>query len=68
MHKDKALRQAKLDYLAQAPPTRKNPLYWGGVVLIGDTTPVMPNKGIGWPWLISFGIVLLMATIGYRFA
>jgi len=40
MHKNKALRQAKLDYLASAPKDLQSPYYWAGLVLLGDHNPV----------------------------
>jgi len=38
--KDKALQQAKLDYLATAEGRTLHPQYWAGLVLIGDVTPI----------------------------
>lgn len=38
--KDKALKQAKLDYLSHAEGRTIAPQYWAGLVLIGDTSPI----------------------------
>ena len=38
--KDKALQQAKLDYIATAEGRTIHPQYWAGLVLIGDTAPI----------------------------
>lgn len=61
--KGEALRQAKLDYLAQSPDDLQHPFYWAGMVLMGDDEPV-PLKGAWpWPWLLS-GLALLL-ILGY---
>ncbi len=38
--KDKALQQAKLDYIATAEGRTIHPQYWAGLVLIGDTSSI----------------------------
>ena len=38
--KDLALREAKLDYLENAHPTRLHPYYWAGFVIIGNDKAV----------------------------
>ncbi len=38
--KDKALQQAKLDYIASAEGRTVSPQYWAGLVLIGDASPI----------------------------
>ena len=42
--KDKALRQAKLDFLASADKVRANPYFWAGFVLVGNTSPLKNNR------------------------
>ncbi len=58
MPKDKALRQAKLDFLATSE--RLHPYFWGTFVLLGDGKPVS-EKGTDWPiwaWvLMALGIL-----------
>jgi hypothetical protein len=58
--KDEALRRAKLDYLGSVTePEMKEPYYWAGFVLMGDTAPVygqaVPVSMIG----IIGGLLLL---------
>ncbi len=38
--KDKALQNAKLDYMAHAEGRTLAPQYWAGLVIIGDTAPI----------------------------
>ncbi len=38
--KNKALRQAKLDFLRQAPKKYSHPYYWAGFVLNGSIQPI----------------------------
>jgi len=60
--KDDALRQAKLDYL-QNPETKAgftHPIYWAGLVQIGDTSPVTFEDNYYYYWLL-LAIVLLLA-------
>jgi len=38
--KPSALRQAKLDFLAESDPLTSHPFFWGGFVLIGDPSPI----------------------------
>lgn len=59
MPKNLALRQAKLDHLANAPDELAHPYYWAGLVLVGDVEPVDTVGGERyWRWLIG-GIVLI---------
>jgi CHAT domain-containing protein len=60
--KAKALRQAKLDYLA-SDAINKSPAFWAHLVLMGDTSPAY-TKRTGWMWtllLIPLGIVIWLA-------
>ncbi len=64
MPKHKALRQAKLDYLAHAPAELSLPYYWAGLVLVGDVSPVMLHR-TGWPvWAwAGLGCALLLVLL-----
>jgi CHAT domain-containing protein/TolA-binding protein len=66
MHKNKALRQAKLDYLANAPKELQLPYYWAGLVLLGDHNPVMIEKEFNWFGLTFVSIVLII-FLGFFF-
>jgi hypothetical protein len=58
--KARALREAKLDYLA-SDAINKSPSFWAHLVLMGDTSPVY-KKRMGWWWillLIPLGVVIV---------
>src|SRR5690606_22976296 len=57
--KDDALRQAKLDFLSKAQGRMLSPAYWGGLVLMGDISPVEFRSARGWTW-ITLGAILLI--------
>ncbi len=60
--KDEALRQAKLDYLADehVQPSQKAPYYWANFVFIGDPVPIYDDDR--WWWWIGIGLLLLIIT------
>lgn len=60
MHKNKALRQAKLDYLSKAPHELRSPYYWAGLVLLGDHEPVVMQKNFDWKEKILVIIVVMV--------
>nr|WP_255724119.1 CHAT domain-containing protein [Terrimonas ginsenosidimutans] len=63
MDKDEALRQAKLNYLASAKGRMLAPPYWAGLVLMGDTSPVVVEKrSTAWIWWVG-GAVLVLGGI-----
>lgn len=55
--KSKALRQAKLDYLA-SDAIDKSPAYWAHLVLTGNTQPVYTKK---YPW--KWGIIIMLSGL-----
>ncbi|HAD14235.1 MAG TPA: hypothetical protein DCF33_17555 [Saprospirales bacterium] len=55
--KDKALREAKKEYLAKAISERRHPFFWAGQVLVGNEAPV--HKPMS--WLLA---VLLAGVVG----
>ena len=63
--KDKALRQARLDYLDQADPLHAHPYYWAHLVTQGLMSPLKAGSGLRWfavlglLLLVVFGIYLL---------
>jgi hypothetical protein len=63
MHKNTALRQAKLDYLEHAPTELQFPYYWAGLVLLGDHNPVNIETEFNWIRVISVVIVVLILLI-----
>ncbi|HMC96319.1 MAG TPA: CHAT domain-containing tetratricopeptide repeat protein, partial [Flavobacteriales bacterium] len=65
MPKHKALRQAKLDHLAQASDELALPYYWAGMVLVGDVEPIQVGpSSSGYVWFI-LGAVVLMGGAGW---
>lgn len=61
--KDKALKQAKLDYLSNIEDRTIAPHYWAGLVLIGDTTPIDLNTSYNLLWnLLSALIIIIIAV------
>ena len=66
MHKDEALQQAKLYYIAHNERGSPLPCYWAAMILIGNTDPVLfaPSHKAG--WLIEVGILLaLLITFAF---
>jgi len=53
--KDKALQQAKLEYLKSVDGRTLSPEYWAGLILIGDTSPISN--------LISHNLLILLLCI-----
>ncbi|MFK7935380.1 MAG: CHAT domain-containing protein [Saprospiraceae bacterium] len=56
-----ALRQAKIQYLAQADPLRSHPYFWAGLVLQGDGEQEKGSFPFGW---LAIGI-LGLAGLGW---
>ncbi len=67
MAKDEALRQAKLTYLKEADGRMLAPQYWAGLVIMGDTAPIVFDRHVS-PWIIVIVaiVILLFAWIFYR--
>ncbi len=64
MSKNKALQQAKLQYLANADINRVHPFYWGGFYLVGDTTPIdFKNPNTLLYWGIGLGVLIVLGGI-----
>ncbi|MEZ4847313.1 MAG: CHAT domain-containing protein [Bacteroidia bacterium] len=59
--KDEALRNAKLRFLKEMPPSKHHPFYWAGFVVQGDAGPLEKQGFPIWGWgligliFISFG-------------
>ncbi|WP_298554854.1 CHAT domain-containing protein [uncultured Algibacter sp.] len=61
--KDKALQQAKLDYIDKSEGRVVHPQYWAGLVLIGDTNPISLNTTSNIIWYLLSALLLILATI-----
>jgi CHAT domain-containing protein len=57
--KDKALQQAKLDYLHQADPLMAHPYFWAGLTLIGDTAPLQFTTATN----ITLLVIIIITTL-----
>lgn len=63
--KDVALNNARKQYLANAKGKARHPFYWGGFVLIGDSSPLEENKNLS-IWMIPTVLVIVMILTVYR--
>ncbi len=58
--KDKALTLAKLDYLKTAGGRTLHPQYWAGLILMGDTSPIVISQATPiYVWMTPLLVVLL---------
>ncbi len=61
--KDIALQQAKLTYLSTANGRTAAPVYWAGLVMLGDASTISIERVIPfWVWLMSGMILLSVAS------
>jgi|GEM_PF-2362616 len=64
--KSTSLREAKLEYLETAEPSRLHPFYWAGMVMMGDDQPLVAS--MNWMyWLLLAVTLALIFTLGYRY-
>ncbi|CAD5253518.1 MULTISPECIES: CHAT domain-containing tetratricopeptide repeat protein [unclassified Imperialibacter] len=63
--KDLALANAKRAYLTTAQGKARNPFFWGGFVLIGDTSPIGKDRNTI-IWLIPMIIVVSLTLVVYK--
>ncbi len=65
--KDEALRNAKLDYRNMVDvPELRQPYYWAGFVLMGDTTPVYGGMSLATYILSGLFLLAILTTIWRR--
>ena len=67
MTKDEALRQAKLSYLQQSDGRMLAPQYWAGLVIMGDTAPIVfkENSRTKWYWIGGIAFILSFIALSY---
>lgn len=65
--KDEALRLAKLSYLQHAEGRMLAPQYWAGLVIMGDTSPILIKQKSTVKILIISCILLALLSGGYFF-
>jgi CHAT domain-containing protein/Tfp pilus assembly protein PilF len=63
--KDQALRNAKIDHLANADALTAHPYFWAGMIAVGDMRPLSKDKAIyKWIWIFAAvvpgGLVILL--------
>jgi CHAT domain-containing protein/tetratricopeptide (TPR) repeat protein len=64
--KSDALRDAKMDYLAECDEAQAFPYYWSGLTLVGNTdTITLPETGMGY-WMIALIILVLTSLVFLR--
>lgn len=64
--KDKALQHAKLDYISNARGRTLAPQYWAGLVLIGDTSPIVLQHAsnlVFWIGIICICLILIVVFL-----
>lgn len=70
MKKSEALREAKKDYLVQTKTDEeRNPIYWGGLTVIGDDSPVNiteSKKGSYWYFVLLLAIPAIIYLLKRR--
>lgn len=57
--KNKALQQAKLDFINAQSPSKQHPFYWAGFVHLGDFSP-LENSGMGGNKFLFLGIGIVI--------
>ena len=57
--KNKALQQAKLDFINAQSPSKQHPFYWAGFVHLGDFSP-LENSGTGGSKFLFFGLGIVI--------
>ncbi|MEZ4847315.1 MAG: CHAT domain-containing protein [Bacteroidia bacterium] len=55
--KDEALRNAKLRFLKEMPPSKHHPFYWAGFVVQGDAGPLKSNEIPLWIWGLCVALI-----------
>lgn len=64
--KDEALQKAKLDYIASAEGRIITPQYWAGLVLIGDTSPIVFQSSHLLYWLLGTVLIIIIIILVKR--
>jgi len=65
--KDKAIRNAKLEYLASADKVKRHPFYWAAFIHMGDPVALdFGGQNRKWIWMTVIGVIGLL-LLGQRF-
>ncbi|MCR9250855.1 MAG: CHAT domain-containing protein [bacterium] len=70
LSKDEALRQAKLEFLKKGDELRSHPAFWGGFVVIGNSSPIAIGKIplYGYILIVAFSLLVLFFFVKRRFS
>ncbi len=64
--KDKAIRNAKLEYLASADKVKRHPFYWAAFIHMGDPVALdFGGQNRKWIWMTVIGVIGLL-LLGQR--
>lgn len=64
--KDKAIRNAKLEYLASADKVKRHPFYWAAFIHMGDPVALdLGGQNRRWLWMTVIGVIGLL-LLGQR--
>jgi CHAT domain-containing protein len=61
--KDEALRNAKLRFLEEIPPSKHHPFYWAGFVVQGDAGPLEKGGIPVWGWILIGLIIIVVGGV-----
>lgn len=65
LRRDRALQQAKLDFLAARPHDESHPVYWAAAVASGDMRPMQFGISLWWGAVVLAALALLAALVYY---
>ncbi len=66
LRKDKALQQARVEYLAEADRAFQHPYYWGAFVHVGNPVPISSRNKNRWMMIITLGIGAILLGLAIR--
>ncbi len=65
--KNEAMRLAKLDYLRESLPVYTSPYYWAAYQVLGDNSPIAPNKTRTVIIIVSLIVILAAGSLLFYF-
>lgn len=67
MPKHTALRKAKLEFLSSSPQELSNPLFWAGMIVVGNVSPVQISTGgpSNVIWIVGLGVLTIGLGVWY---
>ena len=63
---DVALQLAKKEFIESSNRENKLPYYWAAPILVGQSGTIELPRLFPWRWAIAFGILVLIAIVGWR--